>query len=189
MIKKRIAITTLLICLCFQCMAYCVLADNTADAVEPIVPDRTASLTLSYGYADTAFSSLEVDLYRIAEVSFDFQYTLTATFAPTGLILNGIQSTGEWNVIRSTLEAYIVANQLPSDAVCLTKEDGTAAFDNLKTGLYLAVAEKAVQGELSCDFDSALVALPGLSRDGYWEYQVTANAKGEPTHRSSPTPR
>ena len=30
MIKKRIAITALLICLCFQCMAYCVLADNTA---------------------------------------------------------------------------------------------------------------------------------------------------------------
>lgn len=181
MASKRIVIVLLLFCFCIHFMPCSALAANTADAKDPIIPDRACSLTVSYCYADTAFASLQVELYQIATVSADFQYTLTAPFAASGLILNGIQSTGEWNVIRSTLEAYIIANKVPADVACMTNEDGMARFEGLPTGLYLAMADKAQQGTLSYDFDSSLVALPGLSQDGCWEYQLTVNAKGEPT--------
>ena len=36
-----------------------------------------------------------------------------------------------------------------------------------------------MQGDLHCYFGSALVSLPGLGTDGYWQYQVEVYAKAE----------
>jgi hypothetical protein len=160
-------------------MSQQVLAASTSDAVEPILTEKECSLTVSYCCANTAFSGMEVTLYRIAEVSADFQYTLTEPFAASGLILNGIQTTGEWNVVRSTLEAHILANDISPESTATTKEDGQVSFEELPTGLYLAIVGQAAQGDLRCRFDSALIALPGLGADGCWQYQVSVNAKGE----------
>ena len=89
-------------------------------------------------------------------------------------------------MIRSTLEAYIIANGIEADEIGVTNQDGKAYFTQLPTGLYLTVVDQAVNGDLFCDFDSALVALPGISQDGYWEYQVQVNAKGKPSDPIDP---
>jgi hypothetical protein len=80
-------------------------AASTADAKEMISPERSCTLTVSYHYEGTTFAGLPVKLYNIADVSADFQYSLTAPFQSSGLVLNGVRSASEWNVIRSTLEA------------------------------------------------------------------------------------
>ena len=98
MINRKPGILLIVLCLCFCLMPYHVLAASTADAVEPIITEKKCSLTLSYTCEDTAFSGAEVKLYRIAEVSADFQYMLTQPFEDSGLILNDIQTSGEWNV-------------------------------------------------------------------------------------------
>lgn len=175
MIKRKIGILFILLCLCFHLMPYQGMAASTSDAVQSIIPEKECSLTLSYSCADTAFSGVEVKLYRIAEVSADFQYTLTQPFEASGLILDGIQTAGEWNVIRSTLETYILANHLAPEFTSVTNEDGQASFRKLNTGMYLAIVSQDVYYR----FDSALIPLPGLGTDGCWQYQASVNAKGE----------
>ena len=169
----------LLLCFCLCLVPGHVQAASTEDAKEPIAPQQTCTLTLCYSYDGTAFADVPVRLYRIAEVSADFQYTLTTPFAHSGLILNGIRTNGEWNVIRSTLETLILADGIEPDATATTDEAGLASFRDLPTGLYLALVDPIHLDGLHCIFDSALIALPGLGEDGLWQYEVAVKAKGE----------
>lgn len=177
--NRKIGIIAFLLCFCFCLIPYQITALSTSDASEPIVPENECSLTVSYCYGETAFSGVSVKLYRVSNVSEDFKYNLTRGFAPSGLILNGIRSTGEWNVVRSTLEAHIVANNIAPDLTAETNADGQVSFESLNTGMYLAIVDQVEQDGLHCQFDSVLIALPGLEVDGTWQYQASANAKGE----------
>ena len=177
--NRKIGIIVFLLCFCFHLMPYSVMAVSTSDAVEPIIPEKECSLTISYCYGETAFSGVEVKLYRIAEVSADFKYTLTQPFKASGLILDGIRTAGEWNVVRSTLEAHILAYNISPEVTAVTNEAGQASFDDLQTGMYLAIVSQVEQDDLHYRFDSALIALPGLGSDGRPQYQVSVNAKGE----------
>ena len=179
MAQRRMGIMALLLCFCLCLVPGHVQAASTEDAKEPIAPQQTCTLTLCYSYDGTAFADVPVRLYRIAEVSADFQYTLTTPFAPSGLILNGIRTNGEWNVIRSTLETLILADGIAPDATATTDEAGLASFRDLPTGLYLALVDPIHLDALHCIFDSALIALPGLGEDGLWQYEVAVKAKGE----------
>lgn len=179
MAQRRMGIMALLLCFCLCLVPGHVQAASTEDAKEPIAPQQTCTLTLCYSYDGTAFADVPVRLYRIAEVSADFQYTLTTPFAPSGLILNGIRTNGEWNVIRSTLETLILADGIEPDATATTDEAGLASFRDLPTGLYLALVDPIHLDALHCIFDSALIALPGLGEDGLWQYEVAVKAKGE----------
>lgn len=179
MINRRIGVIVLLICCCFYLLPCRAMAAYTSDAVEPIRPEQECSLTVSYCYGDKAFSDIQVKLYRIAEVSADYMYTLIRPFDTSGLILDGIRTAGEWNVVRSTLEAHILAYNIAPEFNSVTNENGEASFDSLKTGMYLVIVDRIEQDDLHYQFDSALIALPGLGQDGYWQYQVSVNAKGE----------
>lgn len=179
MINRKIGILFVLLCLCFRLMPYQAMAVSTSDAVEPIIPEKECSLTISYCYGETAFSGVEVKLYRIAKVSADFQYTLTQPFASSGLILDGVRTAGEWNVVRTTLETHILAYDISAEFTAVTNEAGQVSFGALKTGMYLAIGSQVEMQGLQYRFDSALIALPGLGMDGRWQYQVSVNAKGE----------
>lgn len=179
MAARRMAVIWLLLCI-YLCLLPCsVYAASTVDAAEPISPETECSLTLSYRCDGVGFSNISVELYRIADVSADAQYSLTSSFLPSGLVVNGIQSAGEWDVIRSTLEAHIIANAIKADNMAATDQTGQAHFDTLKPGLYLLAAEQATQEKLQCFFGSALIALPGLGTDGRWQYQMAVSPKPE----------
>ena len=179
MINKKTGILALLLCFCLHLMSTHALAASTTEAVEPMAPEKACSLTVSYCCDQTAFSDMQVKLYRIAEVSADLSYTLTRSFEATGLVFHEIKTTGEWNVACSTLEAHILANDLAPDATAVTDREGQAGFDALKSGMYLAIVHQPAQDDLRCRFDPALIPLPGLGQDGRWQYQVSVNAKGE----------
>lgn len=179
MAKRRVGTLILLICFCLCILPCRALAASTADAKEPILTQKDCSLTIRYSYDGTAFAGQNVKLYKVAEVSADYQYTLTSAFASSGLVLNGVQTNREWNVIRSTLEAHILANRTEPVLSDVTDQDGNACFEFLKPGLYLASPVQVVQGDLTCVFDGALIALPGLGSDGLWQYEVVVAAKPE----------
>ena len=165
----------LTVCLCLlPCTA---LAVTTSDAKEPLLTNQDCSLTIAYRYDTAAFSGLKVKLYRIAEVSEKAYYTLAPSFASSGLVLNGIQTSGEWKVIRSTLESYILANKIEPMMIATTDAAGTVSFTGLQPGMYFAAAVDAALDDVIYAFDSALFALPGLSTEGIWQYQVSSNAK------------
>lgn len=177
MAKRRFRIMILLFCFCLCTLPCRAVAASTTDAKEPIDTGRNCTLTISHRCDGTAFSNQTVKLYQIAEISADFQYALTEPFCPTGLILNGIQTQGEWNVVRATMEAYILANSIAPIMTAITDEAGDACFESLKPGLYLVAEMQMAEGDLSCAFDSALIALPGLDGEGYWQYDVAVAAK------------
>lgn len=179
MAKRRMAVMIALIYLYLWLTPCYAMATSTSDASEPINVNQECMLTLTYTCDGTAFEDVSVKLYKIADVSSDFQYTLTSLFEPSELILNGVRTNGEWDVIRSTLEAHIIADNINADAVAKTDSEGMVYFENLKPGLYLATVGTVTQKELTCFFDSALVALPGLSADGRPQYQVTVASKSE----------
>ena len=179
MAKRRMAVIIVLICLCLRFSPCYAMAASTTDASEPINLNRECILTLTYTCDGTAFEDLSVKLYKIADVSSDFQYTLTSHFEPSELILNGVRTNDEWNVIRSTLEAHIIADNIQADTIARTDSKGIVCFESLKPGLYLATVGTVTGKELTCFFDSALVALPGLSADGRPQYQVTVASKSE----------
>lgn len=177
MLFRKIASFILVLCLCLMPLG--VQAANTSEAVEPIVPENLCALTLTYGYGQKTFADVPVKLYKIAEVSADMQYSLTDTFAPTGLILNQVQTAGEWEVIRSTLEAYILSHGIAPEEVLVTDPQGQAQFRELGTGMYFSVVDPVLREDGHYLFDSALIALPGLGQDGYWQYEVEVHGKAE----------
>lgn len=179
MAKRRMGIIAFILCICLYLIPCQVQAALTSDAKEPISTNENCSLTISYCSGGIAFSELPVNLYKIADVSADYQYTLTSSFEKSNLILNGIQTVGEWNVIRSTLETYILANDITAGFNAKTDFEGKASFDALKPGLYFAITERIIQDETTYVFDSALIALPGLGADGLWQYQVDVTSKSE----------
>ena len=181
MAKRRVAVMAFLLCLCLSWLPRGAWAASTADAREPISPDKGCSLTIAYRYDGTNFSNHPVKLYKIADVSADLQYCLTAPFANSKLLLNGVQSVGEWNVIRATLEAHILAYDIAADLTAVTDEEGQVCFRDLKPGLYLAVTEKVSRDGWVYSFDSALIALPGLDADGLWQYNVAVVSKSAAT--------
>lgn len=184
MAARRIGIIGLLLCLCLCLLPCYTQAASTSDAAEPIMPERDCTLTISYGRLGTAVSGVNVKLYQIAEISADAQYTLTPSFAASAIALNEIQTAGEWNVIRTTLESYILANDSQPILADTTGGDGQVHFEALQAGLYLAVAGRAKQVK----FSPVLITLPGLGADRLWQYEVTAAAKPESTPIPVPGP-
>ena len=175
MAERRMGIIAFLFCLCLFLTSFCAQAASTADAKEAISPEKECTLTLSYRCNGTSFSDVPVNLYKIADVSADYQYSLASSFVSTGLELNGIQSAGEWNVIRETLEAHIIANRIKENYSAVTDQAGQVSFGSLQPGMSLAV-----NGEVqNFTFDSALFALPGLDVNGNWQYQIAASPKGK----------
>ena len=179
MAKRRVGIIACMLCVCLFLMTCQVQAASTTDAKESISTEQDCSLTISYCSGGIAFSGLPIRLYKIADVSADFQYTRTAPFEKSNLILDGIQTVDEWNVIRSTLETYILANEVAPHLNSITDMGGKASFDSLKPGLYLAITDHAVQNEITYVFDSALIALPDLGVDGLWQYQIEVVSKSQ----------
>ncbi|MBR5520106.1 MAG: Cna B-type domain-containing protein [Clostridia bacterium] len=186
MAQRRMGIIALLTCLCLWLAPFRVLAASTADATEQISLLRTCTLTVTYGHDGEAFADVPVKLYQIASASANARYTLTSTFRPSGLTINGIRSVREWNVIRASLESFILAQSIPETHAAVTDQNGTVTFDALKPGLYLAVAAQVEQETQIHTFDSALIALPGLNENGRWQYQVDVVAKSSVT--ALPTP-
>ena len=178
MAKRRMGIIAFILCFCLY-LPLRAQAISTSEAKELILTDKNCSLTISYCSNGIAFEILPVKLYKIADVTNDCTYTLTSSFEESNLIINGIQTVGEWNIVRSTLEAYILANEVTADFNTVTDAEGKASFDALKPGLYLATTERIVQDEAIYVFTAALISLPGLSSDGLWQYNVDVSAKCE----------
>lgn len=179
MVERRMGAIAFLLCFCLLLVPCQVHADSSTVVKEPISTEQNCSLNISYRSGGVAFSKLPIRLYKIADVSENCLYTLTSSFENSNLILNGVQTVGEWNVIRSTLETYILANKLKADFNSQTDSKGKVVFDSLKPGLYLAITERVIQDKTTYVFGSALVALPGLDAEDLWQYQVDVNAKSE----------
>ena len=179
MTNRKMGILALLLCFCLCLLPTRGLTAAAVEVTTPIATGEECSLTVTYAYGETAFADLQVKAYHVAQVTADCRYVLTSAFEASDLILNGIQTAGEWDVIRSTLETYILGKAIEPQTVGTTNEQGQVCFTALHTGLYLVTVDHVIHGDMDYCFDATLVALPGAAPNGEWQYDVTVNAKGE----------
>ena len=168
-----------MLCLCLCLIPCTAFAVSTADAKEPILTEKDCTLTVSYRAGEISFSGETVELYKIADASPSAKYTLAPSFEKSKLVLNGIQTNSEWNIVRWTLESYILSNKTEPVQIGKTDAFGKVTFSGLEPGLYMVSALQINKNDLDYLFDSALVALPGLDSNGSWEYKVSVSAKPE----------
>lgn len=170
MVKKTIVFVLMV------CMVLAVLPFH-AFAITPVEVDRSCSLTLYYSRSRMGFPEVAVHGYRVADVAADGTYTLTDAFADYPVDIYGITDQTEWKEIASTLSAYAAADELEPDLQASTDGTGAAAFQDLKTGMYLVCAVDVATEETMYQFENFMVCLPQPEEDGGFAYEVSAAPK------------
>ncbi len=178
---KRVAVLLLAAVLA----VFSLSVDASATVVET---EKVSSLTFVYAAEGIAFAGLQIQTFRIADVSAEGQYTLTGDFQDYPVSLYDVQSQAEWRNIASTLASYAVADGLAPTASGNTDETGTVKFENLLPGMYLTLSVRQETPELVTVFENFLTALPMPDGTGYYNYDVTARPKHE-TQVPSPAER
>jgi len=164
-----------LISLVIVCLA--TLRPVCADALTPLEPNAQASLTLHYQKDGTAFSDLQIGIYRIAEALPDGSFALIEPFASYPIHIHDITMQEQWRHIAQTLWSYIVADPMQPDREEKTNETGVAHFSDLKTGLYFVREVVAENTDGTYVFNHFMVYVPTPEPDGSYNYAVEAIPK------------
>lgn len=151
------------------------LAASTSDATEPIT-GTSGSLNIEYKYEDYKINNIDVDIYYVASVSEDYQYSLSGQFASYSVVLNGIKTTEELKNLEETIGSYISADKIEatnSGKVVNNK----ISFKDLKTGLYYVKTQEIDEKDYKLSFESFLISVPSLDDNNKWNYDVKAFPK------------
>ncbi len=179
MVKRRLIGALATLCFCLFVLPVSANAASTTTAKEPIDISTPSALSLSLKFGETVFSGVNVNIYKVATVSSDYQYTLKAPYTETELALNGIKSQSEWDIVAYTLETFVMANEISPTYTAATNQNGAVSFANITTGLYLATIGYVTNENGTYYFSSALFSLPTLGENGIWQYSVSATPKAE----------
>jgi hypothetical protein len=164
-------------------------AAGVADAMEKVDPARQCSLQMKYIYDEIPYENLNISLYRIADVSDSYEFSLDDTFAGYPIDLSNMSSQKEWESLKSAVDSYIIADEIEADFTAVTNQSGEAVFSDLKTGVYFIPEISIEKEEKECQFESCILVIPQILTEGSLEYDVTAAPKGfESKGRSGPTP-
>lgn len=147
-------------------------------AAGPIETEHETSLTLLFKHESQALEDVAVRLYRTADVSETAQFTLAGDYAEYPVRLDQLDDEG-WKNAANTLATYTAADSIPASASGKTDGDGSVLFSELRTGLYLVVADALTVEDSTYSSAPFLISLPNLDADSNWIYDVTAFAKLE----------
>lgn len=179
MTVRSIGIIGYLLCLCLFLFPCSVQAAETADAGGGVPVGKECKMTLSYCKDDINFKNLSTELYYIASISANGEYSPKPAFQSMGIDWNGLNTTDQMNVARTTLESHILNKKIDADFKKMTNQSGVAVFDHLKAGLYLVAEVKSTQRGKQYTFQSALLALPAVDENGLWQHHMAVTPKSE----------
>lgn len=162
-------------------------AGTTAQAKTPVDENKECSLSVTYSSHGLVFENLDVKLYKVAEMSSDYKYTLCGGFEKYRVELNGVKESTEWQEINQTLNGYITADDVKPTAEQKTNEKGKVVFGGLSCGMYLVSEEKVTKDSSEYTFESFMVSLPSVNEDGTWNYNVSAEPKADKKTPENPT--
>lgn len=152
--------------------------------------DKKCSLTFEQDttYPELQDMTIPVDLYRVAEITEEAQYTAVSGYE--SLEVDKVSSTTtaqEWEeMAEEAMRLATEMNAVPTAEVDVAKDATTGKVtgtaNDLATGLYLVAAETVMSPEYIYDFAPYLVSLPNNyysteNPDDTWVYDVTAGMK------------
>ncbi|MFR7819293.1 Cna B-type domain-containing protein [Candidatus Pseudoruminococcus sp.] len=173
--KRLIVIITIMLSMLMPIST--TMALSSVDAKEKIDITRLCSLELLYSSGEMQFDELNVQLYKVAEVSEDFQYTLIGKFANYPISINDISSQSEWKQLSTTLNSYMLADNISPTKTAITDHNGKAVFSDLSCGLYLVSAVDAAENNQIYHFSEFVLSIPIVNDDGKLNYSINAKPK------------
>ena len=161
-----------------------VFAASTDQPDELFDLSKSNSLSVVYHADQDDVDGTDIQLYKVAQWSERYDYTLTEAFAACGFNPEKVESNDEWQTIADTLDAY-VKDQSPEASKQTKIAGGKASFEDLEPGLYF-IPQTVVQEENGYrTFTHVLVNLPDVV-DSEWVYDVETAPKSElftPTYK------
>lgn len=119
---------------------------------------------------------MQLRIYRVASGSSDSGFTLDSVYNSVPVQFEGLSAAG-WSSAAATLASFIQTNGIAATSSALTAADGTCNLQNLSQGLYLVIGDTLQIGQNSYIVEPFLIALPTLTQEGAWQYDVTAYPK------------
>lgn len=141
--------------------------------------DKT--MTISYQDGNTALSGAEFSIYLVATVDEYGELTATEDFSQFHVNIRG-EDDAAWKTLASTLEGYVLRDNVPSADHGKTDKQGLLSFptgeNKLTAGLYLVLGSRHSQRGTIYDAQTFMVFLPTLDREeNDWLYDVIVHPK------------
>lgn len=159
-------------------------AISTDKAKEAVNTARSCSMQLTYSADGEVFAGETVNLYKVAELSSDFKYTVRGALAKYSVDMNNVTAQSEWSGITAAVASYIIADNIKPDKTDVTDNDGKVSFSGLSCGMYFVSAVRIQRENVIYSFEAFLISVPSLNENGTWNYDVSAFPKvtvNEPT--------
>lgn len=145
---------------------------------------KKGQIELSYQDDDISIAGAEFDLHLVADVDEYGNLKLTDTFAGYPVRITDMEESG-WRELASTLEGYILRDEVTPTEEGKTDEKGILTFSDLSAGLYLIHGERHTQNDLVYTTEPFLVMVPTADNEANdWEYEVSVH----PKNSSEPVP-
>lgn len=180
--RKRLFTLLLSLLTTLPLLAVSALAAGSIHLNQPV------SLTLSYQENGVPLVGAAFSAYQIATVDEVGELTTTEPFQVFHVDIRG-KNDAAWHLLASTLEGYILRDNVTPTAQGVTDENGQLTWPAegkvLPQGLYLVLGERHTQDGYIYDPTPFLVLLPSVDKErNDYLYDVTADVK----HQSEKIP-
>ncbi|MBO2527097.1 MAG: hypothetical protein CW335_02820 [Clostridiales bacterium] len=146
-------------------------------AADKIDTAQEASLTICYVHEEQPLSDAEFNLYRVADVSADVQFTVDEAIASYPVDFENMDED-RWAVLANTLQGYVEKDALMPSASGKTDTAGRLVIQNLKPGLYLVLGTRVTVGISVYSAVPFLICIPSADNStGEWNYDPVAYPK------------
>ena len=135
------------------------------------------TLEITYAKENDTFENLDIRIYRVAKANVDGTFDLIDPYADFPVNIHGVTSQKEWKDIATTLNSYILSEQVYTYQRGVTDTNGKIRFHELETGLYLVSGVIAKNEDKTYIFESFMVYLPSFTKDGSFHYNVISKPK------------
>ena len=146
-------------------------------SAEEVDTNRRGTLTMHYTKEGINFPEIEVQAYRIADMTSYGGFQLRSPYSGYPVNIYNVTTQQEWKNIATTLVGYIQADDLAPNTMIVTNENGTANMTNMRTGLYLIPGTTIEVDGYSYIFENYFVYMPMRGEDGTLNYDVAAKPK------------
>lgn len=143
--------------------------------------DSTGSITILFRHGGAPIEGAEFSLYNVAELdAAGAVITRAGAFDDYSVLPPLDAGSDEWRRAALTLAAYVLRDDLPSDASGSTDSSGSLNFYDLTPGLFLLIGESFTVDDTFYIPQPMLVSVPyNDSPDGGIEFRVVVEPKYE----------
>ena len=167
--KNKIAIVSLVIVLIISLSCFAVGANAKPQQIENL------SLTVEFVNSDKAFQNAKVEIYKIADISPNYDFYTTQDFSSYQVDISKDKSN--YPALSQTLSAYIALDKIEPTITLKTDKNSKIIIPDIEWGLYLIEIDNVILNNELYTAQPALVAVPFENDDKSYIYKVKMQPK------------